>query len=83
MIKVIGFGSGGHARVLIEILHMEARYDLVGLLDSNPDLKGQVIAGVPVLGDDSLLSYLYEGGVAVFFCGCGKCNPPHCPEAFI
>lgn len=76
MIKVIGFGSGGHARVLIEILHMEARYDLVGLLDSNPDLKGQVIAGVPVLGDDSLLSYLYEGGLRYFFVGVGSVTRP-------
>ena len=63
MRKVIGLGSGGHAKVVIEILRCHEAYELVGLLDPKKELWGKHVLGVPVLGDDSLLSTLPDDGV--------------------
>ena len=71
MRKVIGLGSGGHAKVVIEILRCHEAYELVGLLDPKKELWGKHVLGVPVLGDDSLLSTLPDDGVGHFFVGLG------------
>ena len=34
MIPVVGFGAGGHATVVIEILRSMREYEIVGLLDT-------------------------------------------------
>ncbi|HEU4322737.1 MAG TPA: NeuD/PglB/VioB family sugar acetyltransferase [Roseiflexaceae bacterium] len=69
---VVGLGAGGHARVLIEILQQDPRYELVGLLDRAPELAGERVLGVPVLGDDALLPALRARGVAHFVVGVGS-----------
>jgi len=71
MRKVIGLGSGGHAKVVIEILRCHEAYELVGLLDPKQELWGTHVLGVPVLGDDPLLSALADDGVGHFFIGLG------------
>lgn len=71
-ILVVGFGAGGHAKVVIEILQHDSRYELVGLLDPKSDLHGQSILGVGVLGDDGQLAKLNERGVQHFFIGLGS-----------
>lgn len=70
-IRVIGLGSGGHAKVVLEILQRGLGFELAGLVDSNPALKGSLILGVPVIGDDSMLPKLYAGGITHFFVGVG------------
>jgi UDP-perosamine 4-acetyltransferase len=70
-IPVVGFGASGHARVVIDALLLSGNYNLIGLLDPNPKLKGQEILGVPVLGGDDLLSSLHDEGVRHFFMGIG------------
>ena len=70
--QVIGFGAGGHARVMIEILQQDATFDLIGLLDPDPELKGLVVLNVPVLGDDGCLEGLMERGIRHFFVGVGS-----------
>jgi sugar O-acyltransferase (sialic acid O-acetyltransferase NeuD family) len=70
--RIIGIGAAGHAKVLIEILRARDQYDLVGLLDVAPELKGKFVLGVPVLGDDSLLPSLRQQGVRRFFVGVGS-----------
>ncbi len=70
-IPVIGLGGGGHARVVIEILRADAAYEIMGLLDSNRELQGQTILGVPILGDDSRLPELVKQGISHFFIGLG------------
>ena len=72
MIPVIGLGAGGHARVLLEILAAEGRYEVVGLLDANPALCGKSVGGVPVLGGDKLLATLAARGVVHAFMGLGS-----------
>ncbi|MGB0383244.1 MAG: acetyltransferase [Ardenticatenaceae bacterium] len=71
-IKVISLGAGGHAKVIIEILRMDSRYELVGLLDSKPGLVGKKVLGVPILGDDNLLPELVQQGVNSFVIGLGS-----------
>ena len=71
MEKLIGFGAGGHARVIIELIRYQADYELVGLLTPDSNLLGRFILGVPVLGNDDLLPALYEQGIRNFFVGVG------------
>jgi sugar O-acyltransferase (sialic acid O-acetyltransferase NeuD family) len=71
-LAVIGMGAGGHAKGLIEILQADPQYELAGMLDSNPNLKGTRILGVPVLGDMSLMTELFQKGIRLFFVGVGS-----------
>ena len=71
-IQVIGFGAGGHAKVVIEILHMDQRYELYGLLDPKPELHGKRVLNVPVLGNDDILPDLKHNGIRHFFVGIGS-----------
>lgn len=71
MVQAIGLGAGGHAKVIIEILRLTGSCDLVGLLDAKSEYWGTEVLGVPILGDDSLLSELYDRGVRYAFIGVG------------
>jgi len=75
---VVGIGAGGHARVVMEVLILDGRYEIRGLLDSNPTLKGASMDNVRVLGDDSLIFGLRDEGLRYFFVGLGSvgdCRP--------
>lgn len=72
MIRVVGLGAGGHSRVVIETLRLMDKYCIVGLLDPNPRLWNSRVLGVPVLGDDDLLSDLFQDGVRHAFIGLGS-----------
>lgn len=71
MIKVIGIGAGGHAKVVIEILRLAGGWEIVALLDANAELWGKEVLGVPVLGSDDLLVELHQRGVDHAFIGLG------------
>jgi UDP-perosamine 4-acetyltransferase len=71
MIRVVGIGAGGHAKVVIDILRLMGGYEIVGLLDADKELWGSDVLGVHVLGDDSLLSQLYGQGIHDAFIGVG------------
>jgi len=71
-IKVVGLGAGGHAKVVIEIIRLMDKYDIVALLDPEPDLHGKKLFEIPVLGDDSKLNELQDSGVNHFFIGLGS-----------
>ena len=72
MTKVIGFGAGGHARVIVDILTMIGGFEIVGLLDQDHDLWGKNVLGVPVLGGDELRDEMYARGVRSAFIGLGS-----------
>ena len=72
MTKVIGFGAGGHARVVIDILRTIGGFEIVGLLDADPTLWRTEILGVPVLGDDSEREQIHQSGVHSAFIGLGS-----------
>lgn len=71
MQRVVGLGAGGHAKVVLEILQLMGGYEFVGLLDPKHELWNTKVLRVPVLGDDELLSKLYDQGVRHAFIGLG------------
>ena len=71
MVQVIGLGAGGHAKVVIEILKLNNKFDVVGLLDECGDKTGAEVGGVQVLGSDSMLPELYARGIRHAFIGVG------------
>lgn len=72
---IIILGGGGHAKVLIEALRC-SNLEIIGLTDPNPDLHGKSIMGVPVLGDDSVLSGYSADRVALVN-GLGSTRQPN------
>ena len=72
MIPVVGFGAGGHAKVVIEILRSMQEYEIVGLLEMRKELRGARVLGVEVLGDDSMMAELKERGIDHAFIGVGS-----------
>ena len=71
MKTLIGIGAGGHAKVILEILRNDSRYSLVGLLDSDHNLWGKEVCGVPVLGGDDMLGRIFSEGTRHAFLGLG------------
>ena len=72
MIKVVGLGAGGHAKVVIDILRRIGDYELVGLLDPKEELWGSELEGARILGSDALLPELFGQGVTHAFIGLGS-----------
>ncbi len=69
-VNLVGLGAGGHAKVLIEATRSSNIYEVAALLDRN--LIGQVVLGVPVIGEDKDLPRLFQGGIKHFFVGIGS-----------
>jgi UDP-perosamine 4-acetyltransferase len=70
-IPVMGFGAGGHAKVVIEVLRDMGSWELVGILDPKTELHGKNLLGIPVLGGDEKIQDLKAKGVLHFFVGVG------------
>ncbi|HEY7838603.1 MAG TPA: NeuD/PglB/VioB family sugar acetyltransferase [Terriglobales bacterium] len=70
-IQVVGVGSGGHAKVLLDALRSRPDLVIVGLTDANRDRIGVRVLGVPVLGSDALLVDLRAAAVTHAFLGIG------------
>lgn len=56
-------GAGGHGRVVLDIFRHAYHTDPVGFLDANPDLLGQRVDGIEVIGDPSIIPALPGRGV--------------------
>lgn len=66
---IILLGGGGHAKVLIELLH-RLDYPLLGLLDPHYPI-GESLLGATILGDDSVLA-AYDANVIELVNGIGS-----------
>ena len=53
-------GCGGHGRVVLDILRHLEPYELVGFVDSNPDMQNRRIDGLSVLGKPDELHELRD-----------------------
>jgi len=53
--SVVVVGASGHARVILDIIRSEDRYEIVGLVDSFKPV-GTELAGFRVLGDEAFLA---------------------------
>ncbi|MCE9613245.1 MAG: acetyltransferase [Lentisphaerae bacterium] len=70
-IDCIVFGGGGHARVVMECLRLSGVARPVAVVDANPALRGQRVAGVRVAGGDESLPGLKRRGLRHFAVGVG------------
>jgi len=71
LVRVVGVGAGGHAKILVELLEQTRIYELVGFTDVDRTRWGAKLMGYPVLGGDEVLAELYEKGVRAAFIGVG------------
>lgn len=69
--KIVLIGAGGHAKVIIDILVKYEEYEIIGCLDKSYREK-QKILGYDVIGDDSVIQNLYNGGVKNAFVALGN-----------
>lgn len=60
---LIIYGGGGHAKSLIDLIRVEGKYNVVGILDDGLP-AGSAILDVPVLGSGDLLAELRQKGIA-------------------
>jgi sugar O-acyltransferase (sialic acid O-acetyltransferase NeuD family) len=71
-IKTVGLGSGGHAKVVLDILSFYHEYQVVGLTTGDKGLTGQTVLGTPILGTDDILPRLRAEGIEAAFIGVGS-----------
>jgi sugar O-acyltransferase (sialic acid O-acetyltransferase NeuD family) len=75
MNKMVIIGAGAFAREVFSIVNMlDGGYEVVGFVDPDLSLKGNVIAGRPILGNDEELTHLREQGVSLAFVAIGKAS---------
>jgi sugar O-acyltransferase (sialic acid O-acetyltransferase NeuD family) len=60
---IVVYGAGGHAKVILDILEREGRYQIAGLLDDDPHLQDCEFFGYPVLGSGEALEEIRDSGV--------------------
>ncbi len=58
--KLVVFGAGGHAKVVIDIIEQQGNYDIAGLLDDDIKHQGKRFFGYPVLGTRAALPALFS-----------------------
>lgn len=73
-LPVIVLGAGGHAKVVVDAL-LAAGVAVAGLVDPDPQLSGQDVLGVPVLGSDDVLC-CYPADQVLLVCGVGSTGLP-------
>lgn len=59
--QLILIGGGGHCRSCIDVIELENRYSIVGILDKKENI-GDTILGYKILGDDSDIYKYAESG---------------------
>ncbi|MCD6351472.1 MAG: acetyltransferase [Armatimonadetes bacterium] len=64
--RLVLLGAGGHGKVVAEVLRRQGLVEVVGFLDDNPQLHGQRVAGLPVLGGTEMLEALVSEGLRYF-----------------
>jgi len=67
MKSILIFGAGGHAKVIVDIIEKQGKYNIAGFIDNHCS-KNTVIMGYKVIGNDSAFkeivsSYEIYGGV--------------------
>jgi len=59
---ILVYGGGGHGKMLIDLLRALGIYRIIGVVDDGLE-AGKAVLGVPVLGNGTVLSDLYQQGV--------------------
>ena len=58
MEKIILIGGGGHCKAVIDVIEMQNRYEIVGIVDKK-ELIGQDVLGYKIIGCDDDLEALF------------------------
>lgn len=69
MEKVVIVGAGAQCKVVLDVLQSSTEYEVIGLVDTNPEKR---IFGIPVIGDDQILPELYGKGIRHGFVAIGN-----------
>lgn len=67
MNKIVLVGAGGHAKVIIDIIRSMGKYKIEGIVDKYPEMVGQTVCGVKVIGTDDSLQQIHASGVDYAF----------------
>jgi sugar O-acyltransferase (sialic acid O-acetyltransferase NeuD family) len=71
VLPIIGFGAGGHGRVILDTVLLRNEFEVIGFVDDNPALHSEQINGIRVLGGKAILPELFGRGVRHVFLGVG------------
>jgi len=63
-LPVIVIGGGGHAKVLIDVLRLNG-IEIFGIAVSNDSLKGQLLSGIRVIGNDNDIFMFHPDSVSL------------------
>ena len=66
---VVVIGAGGHAKVVVELIRSQGRYEVVGCTDLEPQRRD--VVGARILGSDDILPDLYAQGIRHCFVALG------------
>jgi UDP-perosamine 4-acetyltransferase len=75
MEKVIVIGTGGHARVVIDIIEEMGNFQIAGLIAKDKNIKD--FAGYPVIGTDEDLRSIFTSGIKNAAIGIGGFRDNH------
>lgn len=57
--KIILIGGGGHCHAVIDVIELEDKYEIIGIVDK-PELIGQKVLGYEIIGCDEDLENIYK-----------------------
>jgi sugar O-acyltransferase (sialic acid O-acetyltransferase NeuD family) len=80
-IKLLGYGAGGHASVIIDIISSQKKFKIVGLIDKK--ISKKKLLGIPVIGDDNNLFHLKKKTNKIFLGVSDILNPKKNYEIFL
>ncbi|OON94500.1 MAG: hypothetical protein ATN31_03200 [Candidatus Epulonipiscioides saccharophilum] len=69
---IIIIGAGGHAGVINDIIKMDGRYTVAGVIDSRLKAGDPWKPGIHCLGDDSALEDIFKSGITNAVIGIGE-----------
>jgi len=70
LLSVVIIGGGGHAKMVANLVCAHKQYQVSGYTDPDPHSCLKYI-GVPYLGNDEILTTIYEKGISKAFMGLG------------
>lgn len=79
--SILIVGGGGHAKVLLDALLKRTDIIIKGILDKNPDLHGQTVLGVPILGSEEDILNDYHPSHIQLVNGLGSAGLPETRKA--
>ena len=62
--KIVGYGAGGHASIIIDIIKSQNKHKILGLVDKKKNIKK--LLGLPVIGNDKDLKKILKKQIKIF-----------------